>query len=776
MKNKSENITLSYEYIGKLLLKYWYLTVLSIATCFGIAYYELLKELPSYQISGTVLIEEDKSAGSVDGGIQGITLNVGNTLGNEIQMLRSRNMMEEVVQELSLEVLYEHVGKHKRTDLYSDTPIRLNYSENIGALAWQSLDIEILDSINFTMTRTNHSPRSLRFNEAFTIDTLTFIITRTERLVTDENRQMSIRILPRQYVAQQYANSIGLLRIENSDLIQFSIAQEVPKKGIDLINKLVEIFFRNSLDEKKRQASNTLMFIEERLKYVTDELFDVEKSLENYRKHNNINVGIEDNAVNYVNEITTTNQAMVDMEISKHDLRDVLGQLNNEDMKYEMLLPGLGIKSEAIHGVITQYNTAIAKRKELMVSHESIHPNVVKMESELNDLRNAVRNGINTGIASIDNRIKDLQVGLRPIKDRMNNIPTNQRELLQIMRQQQIKETLFLYLLEKREETAISLAAQIGNARVIDSPTVVSRQPSAATRYYALAFMVGISLPLLLVLLFEQFNDKIQSEAAVQNLGKTTFIGSICRTSGSNKIVIDKNSRSAIAEMFRLLRTNLGFSVAGTERPVVMVSSTQAGDGKTFVCMNLGISLAISGKKVVMLEMDLRRPQLLEYLKEGNPNNGLTNFLVGETQLTKIINKSKINPNLHFISSGPIPPNPSELLMMEKMEELIDKLKARYDYVLIDTPPLGLVTDALLINQYATNTIIVVREKKSRKADVELIRKLSEEDKLIKPGIVLNGVKPSGRRYGGGYYEESKPSIFNRNKKMRPKLKDATVE
>jgi len=207
----------------------------------------------------------------------------------------------------------------------------------------------------------------------------------------------------------------------------------------------------------------------------------------------------------------------------------------------------------------------------------------------------------------------------------MSEIPKNERELLQIMRQQQI--------------------------------------------------------------IIEQFNDKIQSEKEIKAIPNTTFLGSICRTSQSNKIVVDKKSRSAIAEMFRLVRTNLGFSVANTEKPVVMVTSPQPGDGKSFVCLNLSISLAISGKKVIMLEMDLRRPQLLEYLKEGNPNAGLTNYLVGKLPLSEIIHKNKQHSNLHYISSGPIPPNPSELLIGHKMTRLIEQLKKKYDYIFIDTPP-----------------------------------------------------------------------------------------
>lgn len=775
MEKTNESKLLSYSYIGSLFLKYWYLIIISLGLCFALAHQELLKELPSYQVSGTVMIEEDKSAGAIEGGIRGVTLKVGNTLGNEIQMLKSRNMMEDVIRELALEINYKCLGEHKDIDLYYDSPIRLNFSDNIESLAWKDINVEILDTSSFVLTFDGQEPQNHLFGDPFILQDISFVMNRTKRPITDQYRKIQISILPKEYVAQQYANSLNLLRIESSDLIQFSIDQEVPQKGIDIINKLVEIFFRKSLDEKKKQASNTLMFIEERLKYVTDELFNVEKSMEIYKVNNNIPEGLADNAATYGARIATTNEAILDLEIKKNDLSDALTQVTSADKQYDLLLPSAGIQSQAITELIMSYNTALNKRRELLFSHEEIHPNVQKMETEIGDLRAAVTNGIRTAIQNSESRLKDLQVELVPLTRRMSDIPKNERELLQIMRQQQIKETLFLYLLEKREETAISMAAQIGNAKIIDSPTTKDKQPSSASRYYALAFILGLSLPLGLILVIEQFNDKIQSEQEIKAIPNTTFLGSICKTSQSKKIVIDQKSRSAVAEMFRLLRTNLGFSVANSANPVVMVTSPQPGDGKSFVCLNLSISLAISGKKVVMLEMDLRRPQLLEYLKEGNPNAGLTNYLVGKMSLSKIINKSDQHPNLHYISSGPIPPNPSELLIINKMELLIEQLKKQYDFIIIDTPPVGLVADALLINKFSTNSIVVLREKKTRRKDIEMIMDLCEKKKLNKPGLVLNGVRPSGKRYGGGYYAEETPSIWNRNKKLRPKLKDATV-
>jgi len=775
MEKLTESKMLSYHYIGSLLAKYWYLIIISLGLCFALAYQELLKELPSYQISGTVLIEEDKSAGAIEGGIKGVNIKVGNTLGNEIQMLKSRNIMEEVVRELTLEVSYKSIGEYKDIDLYYDTPVQLNFSDNIESLAWKNIDIEVLDTSSFVLTFDGQEPQNHLFGDPFILQGISFVMNRTERPLDSQNRKIQISILPRQYIAQQFANNLGLMRIENSDLIQFSIAQEVPQKGIDIINKLIEIFFRKSLDEKKKQASNTLMFIEERLKYVTDELFNVEKSMEIYKVNNNIPEGLADNAATYGARIATTNEAILDLEIRKNDLSDALHQVTSSDTKHDLLLPNASIQSQAIIDLIMRYNAALNKRKELLFSHEEIHPNVQKIETEISDLRYAVINGIRTAIHNAESRLKDLQVELVPLNRRMSDIPKNERELLQIMRQQQIKETLFLYLLEKREETAISMAAQIGNAKVIDSPIIKAKQASAASRYYALAFILGLTLPLVLILIIDQFNDKVQSEKEIKAIPNTTFLGSICRTSQSSKIVINRTSRSAIAEMFRLLRTNLGFSVANSTNPVIMVTSPQPGDGKSFVCLNLSISLAISGKKVVMLEMDLRRPQLLEYLKEGNPNTGLTNYLVGKMPLSKIINKSSQYPNLHYISSGPIPPNPSELLIIHKMETMITQLKKQYDFIIIDTPPIGLVTDALLISKFSTNSIVVLREKKTKRKDIEMVMEICEKKKLNKPGLVLNGVRPSGKRYGGGYYAEESSSIWNRNKKLRPKLKDAAV-
>jgi len=291
MESVNETKVLSYSYIGSLMLKYWYLIIISLSACFGLAYQELLKELPSYQISGTVLIEEDKSAGAIEGGIQGVTLKVGNTLGNEIQMLKSRNMMEDVVRELALEVSYISIGEYKNTDLYYDTPVRLNFTDNIESLAWKNIEIEILDTTSYVMIFDGQKPVNQVFGDPFELNGIPFVLNRTERPINDEYQNVRI-------------------------------AQEVPQKGIDIINKLVEIFFRKSLDEKKKQASNTLMFIEERLKYVTDELFNVEKSIENYRINNDIKINLADNAATYVTKIAATDEAILGLEIKKNDLTD----------------------------------------------------------------------------------------------------------------------------------------------------------------------------------------------------------------------------------------------------------------------------------------------------------------------------------------------------------------------------------------------------------------------------------------------------------------------
>jgi tyrosine-protein kinase Etk/Wzc len=404
---------------------------------------------------------------------------------------------------------------------------------------------------------------------------------------------------------------------------------------------------------------------------------------------------------------------------------------------------------------------------------------------KLDFLRENITLGINTLFDEIEKKRALIQERVKPLEEEINTIPTNERELLQIMRQQQIKESLFLYLLQKREETALSIAAQISNLRILEP--VISNGVVAPNRqrYFLLSIFLGLAIPASVILGIYFMDNNVYNRQDVEAITNTPFLGSIGQSPKNQAIVIQKSSRSSIAEMFRLLRTNLQYvQTADNDHQTILVTSSVSGEGKSFITINLGISEALSGKKTILLGFDLRKPKLSEYLVGSREGLGLTHYLVGSAQIEEIIRPIPNYENIDFISCGAIPPNPAELIMLPQTKELFDYLQQRYDRIIIDTPPVGLVTDALLFKDIVDKSIIAVRSGKTKKGLIKMIDDIHRNNKLPKMGIVLNGVKKKsayGYGYGGygygygyshgygyGYYDDDEKKkgrwkVFTRN-------------
>jgi len=410
------------------------------------------------------------------------------------------------------------------------------------------------------------------------------------------------------------------------------------------------------------------------------------------------------------------------------------------------------ILNNTLSELILQYNTQITELEKLLVTATTDNPVVRQKISQVENLRESILLSVETILQDLDERTDRIENRLAPIVDQIDAVPTNERELLQIMRQQQIKQTLFLYLLEKQEETALTLAAQVSNSRIIDPATVQGLVSPNRKRIYLLSVLLGLAIPAVLVFLFDQLSNKIYTEKDIQSRTNTPFLGVIGKPSGNEQVAIERNSRTPIAEMFRLLRTNLQFVAAGREKHRILVTSCVSGEGKSFITLNLGISHALSGKRTVVVGLDLRKPKLSQYITKGPEPEGITDYLVGNYPIEGLIRPSGLNENLFYVGSGPIPPNPAELLMSQKLGELFEYLHEHFDIILIDTAPVGLVTDALLLKDYADSTLFVVRYGKTVRGALKVIDDIYRNRKLPRPGIILNGVHRKGKGgYGYGY-------------------------
>ena len=395
----------------------------------------------------------------------------------------------------------------------------------------------------------------------------------------------------------------------------------------------------------------------------------------------------------------------------------------------------------------------VLRNKQISKTASAKNPVRVELESQIIDLRQLILQTLQNLKKDIQIPIAEIERNIQNLRTSMNSIPRLEKKLIEKMRTQAVKEKLFLYLLQKREETALSEAVTTAKTRTIDRARL-SKSPVYPKRKMVTMFsgIIGLMVPFLLVMIIGFFDNKIDSEETIKQITNIPILGRIGHKKGNEQIVVKQGSRSAINEMFRLLRTNLNFLNHSRTQQTIVFTSSISGEGKTFIAINFGVTLALSNKKVIVVGLDLRKPKMGMYMDDSN-EKGVTNYLVGQSNLSDIVKTYKDNPNLSYITSGPVPPNPAELILSGKMEALIKELKKEYDYVLIDTPPIGLVSDALLLRGFIDNILIVVRQKYTHKVMLKNLENMYQNNELEKTSIIFNGVKQGRGYYGYGGYK-----------------------
>lgn len=739
------------EYVHRY-LRYWYLFPLFLALAATAAYFYLQITQPIYKSTASLLIKDEKKGvkTGADDILSELNKFSGNKLvENEIEILTSRTLMEQVVKELNLEVSYETKDGLKTLDLYKKSPIKV-IPELVKEEAYEEpLQIEIADSSRYRILQTG---KLYEFGKLYYTDWGAL------KVVHDSMGDPKIKMIATRF---RKANGLAagmLSRLsvaqpnKNSTVLELDYEDTSVQKGIDVLNKLLDVYVRSSITDKNTEASNTLQFIEERLGLITDELGDVEKDVEVYKsqrgltdigaesqlflenikendsKLNEINIQIRvlESVENYINSSTDGAVAPATYMINDPVLVSLLNrfsELNLQKEKYARTL-------QPDNPIMETVNVQLANTRQ------SIRENVQNMRRGL-DLTRQNLEGINTRFSA----------GLR-------SIPQKEREYVGIKRQQTVKENLYLYLLQKREETALAYASTVTDSRLVDAPRG-NYSPVKPKRSMILmgALGAGIVIPLLLINLIYLLNNTVQSREEVEkgvNLSILGEIGKLKSKSSGKEEIIKVTSRSAVAEQFRALRTNLQYLGDGTSRVLTFTSSI-GGEGKSFISVNLAASLAYADKRVILIGGDLRKPSLHQKLPIHN-NKGLTNYLIGQTHLDGLVQASGIHELFDVLSAGPLPPNPSELLSNGRFPQLIEQLRTEYDYVLIDSPPFGLVTDAAIIGEFSDAALYIVRYNYTLREHLKKIRQLKGNKNFANLSIIFNAVNyGSGYGYGYGY-------------------------
>ena len=741
-------------------LRNWYWFVLCLAAGTGTAWAFIHYSEPVYSMESSLLIRDEGANTGVSENLLVAELGYASDVdfNSELEILASSNLMEEVVDSLDLNLRYFREGNIRDGELYDVSPLVLSDYFPLPEAYGRTLRFRIEDAERFALLEENGDTTMQRFGAPFRLGSTSFKIDRIGRVVPEE--VYYIQVLPPARAVRIFGANLRVERLnERSKVIALTVTDPLPDRARDIILTLIDKYDQSIVNEKNQVGQKTLAFINERLGFVTQELYTVEEEIEAFKRDREVPVDLTETAGRYLEDYRDSDQALIELDLRLRLMESIKAQFLADTGRMNPLPVASEVLGPTLTSIILDYNSMIAERNRILAVATPENPIAQHSQAEMRQLESNLLLSIDHLQEEIRTRREEIAQRIPPLEARLAGIPGDQREFLQIMRQQQIKENLFTFLLQKREETALSLAAQVPNSRIIGSPRIQGLVYPDPKRVYTLAILLALLLPAGILTLRELTDNKVRTPEDVQQNCSIPYLGTIGLSKETASIVVRPNSRSALAEMFRSLRTNLHFMGAGHRQQVILVTSTFSGEGKTFLSVNLGASLALSGKRTVILGFDLRKPKLHSYLTGRRATVGLSNFLVSDAELDILVKKHDSFDNLFYIGCGPLPPNPAELIGTEKVKALFAQLREQFDYILIDSPPVGLVTDAFLLGQHADSTILVSRAEKTRRTDLHFLGDITQKRQLPSVGIVLTGYKTRsayaryGSRYQYGYYD-----------------------
>ena len=767
----------------------WYWFVLSLIIFGGIGAIYLRYITPLYQSTAKLLIKDDDNGSSRRGSsLQNIT-NLGtisNSAGidNEMEILSSHSIAEDAIRDLKLYVNYTIEGKVKDVITYRDQPLvvdidathldRLNRPINLNITKKGSSFV--VNGTYSVPTDEENSEGPFSINKKFTslpatIPTRAGIITINSNngRTLHEGQVLKVSILSPKMASDKY---VGELKIGQSgkgtSILQLQLTDEVPQRSLDYLKQLAIVYNRQANEDKNAVAHQTEKFINSRLEKINAELGKTEGELQNYKQKNGM-VELKMNASNSVSNQNTSEQKLAEMETQIELFNTIAREVESSSRNLTQVIPSnVGLDDESSTSLINKYNELVLERNRLLRSASESSPVVEPLTDQIRDLNVNIRRAIAAARKNLQIQRDAVLAQVTKYTDQVEETPQQERMLTQIGRQQEVKSGLYLMLLQKREENSISLAATADKGRLIDDPQLNGKVSPNSTYIMLIALVIGLAIPVLIILIIQFFRYKIEGHDDVARLTKLPIIADIAIASNSAKgkadIVVHENQNNQMEEIFRSLRTNLQFMLHEGEKVVLFTSST-SGEGKTFTAANLSVSFGLLGKKVILVGLDIRRPRLAEQFGINDHKHGITNLLVKDNpnreDVEAQILPSGVNKNLDLLMAGPVPPNPAELIARNSLDTIIEILKEKYDYIMIDTAPVGLVTDTLQIARVTNVSVYMCRADYTPKASFAMINSLAKEEKLPNMAMVLNGVDMSKRKYSY-YYGYGKYGRYGR--------------
>lgn len=766
----------------------WYWFVLSLIIFGGIGAIYLRYTTPLYQSTAKLLIKDDANSGKRGTSLQNIT-NIGtisNSTGidNEMEILSSHSIAEDAIRDLKLYVNYATEGKVKDVIAYRDQPLTVDIDADHLDRLNRPINLNITKKgSSYIVTGTYSVPTNeeniegpFSINKKFTslpatIPTRAGIITINSNngRTLQEAQVLKVNILSPKMASDKYVGELQIApSAKGTSIVQLQLTDEVPQRSLDYLKQLAIVYNRQANEDKNVVAHQTEKFINSRLEKINAELGKTEGELQNYKQRNGM-VELKMNASNSVTNQNASEQKLAEMETQIELFNTIAREVESSSRNLSQVIPSnVGLDDESSTALINKYNELVLERNRLLRSASESSPVVEPLTAQIRDLNYNIRRAIASARRNLQIQRDALLTQVDKYTNEVEETPQQERMLTQIGRQQEVKSGLYLMLLQKREENSISLAATADKGKLIDDPQLNGQVSPNSTYIMLIALAIGLAIPVAIILLIQLFRYKIEGHDDVARLTKLPIIADIAIASNSAKskagIVVHENQNNQMEEIFRALRTNLQFMLHEGEKVVLFTSST-SGEGKTFTASNLSVSLGLLGKKVILVGLDIRRPRLAEQFGIKDHKHGITNLLVKDNPNAEDVEAqilpSGVNKNLDLLMAGPVPPNPAELIARSSLETIIAILKDKYDYIMIDTAPVGLVTDTLQIGRVANATIYMCRADYTPKASFGMINALAMEEKLPNMAMVLNGVDMSKKKYSY-YYGYGKYGKYGR--------------
>lgn len=755
-------------------LSYWKWIVFSVCIFLLLGVFAYMSWPRKYEASTSVILKEEGSKASSNSALGNLEslglLSTTNNVDNEVAVFSSPNLVRQAVDTLSLYATYWQKGWFRNKEVYKDCPyvielegvkpgnLKGNIELSIGASKEGFADVSGIYALN--KKKIELTGGELKLPCAIDLPNkegrvLIYMRTKTanQLLESDENPldfDYKVYISNTQTAVE---NLLAAINVEStsktSSVLNISLRATNSQKAVDFLSQLVAIYNKNNVADNGEIALNTTRFVNERLLSISGELKNIENKVVSYKRQEGITDVSAETKV-FLEQNAEVEKKRIDAE-TQLNLVQLVEDYVNKSENQSKLIPNLGITDQGLASIITEYNNQLLNYERIERSTNEDNPARIRALAALKNTRQSIQSAILNVKRAMNINKKDLATQAGELASRKRSIPEQEYGLTEILRQQQVIQSIYIFLMQTREQSNITLAATSDKAKVISDPIPGSLPVSPKRNIIFLAFFIlGLIVPIVVIYLRNFFKVHISNREELEHLADPNVIGEIIRKEDPEVLVVRKNSTTPVAELFRALRNNIQFILNEPDKKVILITSTVPNEGKTFISVNLAGSFALSEKKVLLIGMDIRNPQLALDMGFAK-GKGLTSYLTGDAAWESMIAHVPEYPNLDILQAGVIPPNPNELLMNPRLEQLLEEVRGKYDYILIDSAPVGVVSDTLLVAKYADTTVYVSRENVTPKEAVTFINKLYREKRLPKMYLVINDVNALGNNKKYGY-------------------------